>query len=108
MRLETPLSEIEIPKPLKTVIYRVIEQITEPLVQEDNAKQLHIQLRRTSDKIVLKVADGVSVAALDAAKQAERRQHFVSLLGQIDVTGGSGKTLPNSRGGTTLQAEWPA
>ncbi len=102
----TSLRDDEIPKPLETAIFRLVEDLTKYLALEDNARRLRIELGKTGDRILLEVEDDGSNTNLDTARQAERRLHMATLRERIKICGGSGDTRPNNLGGTTFQAEW--
>lgn len=103
----TTLNEVAIPKPLETDIFRLVEDLTKYLAQEENAHRLRIELGKTDDRILLEVADDGSIANLDAARQAERRLYLATLRERIQICGGSGDARPNNLGGMTLHADWP-
>ncbi len=102
------IGETEIPKPLKTALYRLVEDVTKFLVREKNVKHMRVEVGKVSNKIVLEVLDDGSAEGLDPTKQAQLNLYHAALKERISLSGGVGRTLPNAWGGTTLHAEWPA
>lgn len=104
----TSLAEDKIAVPLKTVLFRLIEDLTKYVARDDNSSRLRVTLGNTANQLVLEIAVDGRAANLDASKQDERRRKLITYKERIIISGGHSQTHSNSWGGTTLHAEWPA
>ena len=101
------IEETDIPKSLKIVVYRLVEEIVKYLVRESDSTWVRVRLAKASDRILLEVVENDAVAELDDRRRADRTLYLAALQERISLSGGSGFTLASARGGMTLRAEWP-
>lgn len=104
------LEEREVPEPLKTVIFRVLQEAFNNIAKHSRAQHVQIYLGRTDGGIELIVLDdGVGFDMNDALHPGEARRGLgiASIRERIELSGGSFH-LRSARGdGTTIRALWP-
>lgn len=104
---EIHVEERDIPKVLKVVIYRLVQEQLKYLVQSNRTVRVRLQLDRGNGVICLKMKDSVAEAELSDEQRRDRGLHLMSLKERITLSGGSEQSGFNAWGGTTLSAEWP-
>jgi signal transduction histidine kinase len=105
---EIRLTETDVPKPLKVVLYRAVQQMLQDCARESAATRVGLRLNRAANRITLDVEDDAALAALDAEGLAARDLYLMTLRERIGLSGGSVEFIaPNAWGGTTVHMEWP-
>lgn len=108
LRHEMRLREDEIPKPLKVVLFRVLQQMLEYLVRETEVTQVHIRLAWRGDMLRLEVRDDRDADWLGEHMSEDHKLFLMTLRERITLSGGSmDATAPNELNGTTVRVEWP-
>lgn len=109
LTLEQDMSvkEEDIPKPIKVVLYRSLQQILEPLLHKEGLLRLKVTLAKKENAICLEVKDNL-VERTVAAEEEYPRLNLATLSEFISLSGGEMDVIvPNDWGGTTVYVEWP-
>ena len=107
---ELQVQEAEIPGPLRTVIYRVLQEAMNNVAKHSRAKRVRLSLsKKRGGEIQLRVEDDGSGFDLQRALLEERTGHgfgLNSMRERTELSGGS-FSIESQRGrGTVLQASW--
>jgi len=107
---ELQIQEAEIPGPLRTVIYRVLQEAMNNVAKHSRAKRVRLSLsKKRAGEIQLRVEDDGSGFDLQRALLEERTGHgfgLNSMRERTELSGGS-FSIESQRGrGTVLQASW--
>lgn len=103
------LEEREVPEPLKTVIFRVLQEAFNNIAKHSRAQRVQLYLGRRDRGIELIVRDdGVGFDLNDAlpAGGARRGLGIASIRERIELSGGSFDIESTKGGGTTIRALW--
>ncbi len=107
---EINVREEHIPSPLKTTIFRILQEATANIVKHAAADQIRVALTRQGDLLELTVEDNGQ--GFDPAQSnSENRRHGLGLRSMRERTRLSGGTyvLESALGhGTRIHASWPA
>jgi len=107
---QVDIQEKDIPDPLKTVIYRVLQEAMHNIVKHSNADFVSISLKQTGDRIELLVRDNGRGFDLQEALSDENSRKGLGLSSMRERTElSSGHfTIESIKGrGTTIRASWP-
>jgi len=113
LRIETQinLKEDEIPKPLKTVIYRIVQETLHDIGHRAGADKARIYLRRLEGHITLAIDDNATayhpVSNPGAATGSGKLGDPASLVERTLLSGGSFSVDSNQQGGTITRSTWP-
>jgi signal transduction histidine kinase len=107
---EIGIEEIEIPGPLKTVIYRVIQEAMNNIAKHSNADSVSLSLRRLDEKLVLVLQDngrGFDQEKTDSQKSTGSGLGLSSMRERVELSLGS-FTVESAEGiGAIIRASWP-
>ena len=104
------ISESEIPKPLKIIIFRIVQDTLKGLVTEAEADKIKVALSRDENHMQLSITEnsrGYRVAGNDASFDAEAEQVLLAMKERTIFSGGEYKKVQNSDGTVSNVASWP-
>ena len=111
VRIEREIAarEAEVPKHLKLVIFRILEELLANVAQHANATRVHVTLARDGDELHLSVqddGDGFDAALLGSAVQSTRGIGLRSIRERLESTNGHFvlESMPNK--GARVGASW--
>jgi PAS domain S-box-containing protein len=101
------VGEEEIAVPVKTAIYRIVQEAFNNVVTHSGARRVALALRRRGGQIELQVQD--DGAGFDAAARAEERSGLglATMRERAEVTGGRFALRSEKGRGTTVSVIWP-
>jgi signal transduction histidine kinase len=105
--LEVP--ELEVPEPIKTAIYRIVQEAMNNVAKHSKAGLVRIGLRRNGESLELAIQDhGVGFdPKLARASESGRGVGLSSMRERTELSGGA-FTIESTTGfGTTVRALWP-
>ena len=105
------LQESEVSAPLKTVIYRVIQEALNNIAKHSRADRVHLSLSKLDGKIELAIKDnGVGFVLEDALSIESPRRGFglSGMRERVELSGGVFWIESRKGSGTTVQASWSA
>ena len=107
---EIDLEEGEVPDPLKTVIYRVMQEALNNIAKHSKAEVVRLALRKRKGRIELMIEDngaGFDSQAMLSVKSPVNGFGLSSMRERTELSGGV-FAIDSSMGvGTTIQASWP-
>lgn len=109
---EVTLQEIEMPAPLKIVVYRIVESVFRNIERYEHTDKISLDLHRNNDVITLEMdstaRDSAYVACADGRSEFELQMRFAEARERATLSGGLFSAMRNRAGGMTLRAAWPA
>jgi signal transduction histidine kinase len=105
------LQESEVSAPLKTVIYRVIQEALNNIAKHSRADRVHLSLSKLDGKIELAIKDnGVGFVLEDVLSIESARRGFglSGMRERVELSGGAFWIESRKGSGTTVQASWSA
>ena len=111
IKIETDLGiqENEVPAPLKTVIYRVLQEAMNNIAKHSQATRVRLSLGQKEGRVYLRVEDNGSGFDLRQVRSEERPGRgfgLTSMRERTELSGGSFSIESIEGRGTTLQASW--
>ena len=111
-RLETTVDvmEDEIPAPLKTAIYRIIQEAVNNIVKHSGARGIWLTIRSIGQHIELRIADngnGFDPAKFSVPDESARGLGLASMRERAEATGGRLRFESKEGRGTAVIATWP-
>lgn len=104
---DTRIAEDEIPKPLKVVLFRLIQQMLQFIARHTSANRVRLSLGKSAGLIHLEIMDDCPLGAENASRRNDRQVHLLTLQERIGLAGGNVEiTAPNAWNGTTVCASW--
>jgi signal transduction histidine kinase len=103
--------EDEIAVPVKTAIYRVVQEAFNNVVSHSRARTVVLVLRRVGSQIELRIEDdgaGFQPGAFTVADETGRGLGLASMRERAEVTGGRFSLESQSGRGTTVRVMWPS
>jgi len=101
---EIDIQEHEIPQPLKTVIYRVVQEALNNIAKHSKADRVSLSLRKLEGQIVLVIADNGT--GFDP-KIITKGFGLASMKERTELAGGNFSMESTPGFGTRVQAMWP-
>lgn len=104
------IAEDDVPEPLKTVIYRILQEALNNIAKHAKAQYARIQLRKTDSVIEFVVQDngvGFDLDSLTRRDGTERGSGITGMRERAEFSGGTFLIRPNSETGTTIRTAWP-
>jgi len=104
------IEEGEIPKPLKIIIYRVIQEAMNNITKHSQADFVCLSLRKLDDKLELALQDngrGFDQEKAHSQKSASRGLGLSSMRERVELSRGSFAIESSEGKGTTIRASWP-
>jgi signal transduction histidine kinase len=111
LRIEKQINieENELPDPLKTVIYRVLQEAMNNIAKHSKADLVALSLRKTDNSIELVIADngrGFDLEKAISVENAKRGLGLSSMKERTELSGGAFSIKPIKGKGTTIRASW--
>jgi signal transduction histidine kinase len=104
------IQEEDVPDPLKTIIYRLMQETLNNIAKHSEADLVLLSLRKADGTIDLAIKDNGSGFDLDdvlSVESAKRGLGLASMKERTELSGGS-FSVESARGkGTTVRASWP-
>ena len=98
------LQEIDVPKHLRVVIFRVLQEALNNFIKHSQGDQVYVSLKKKGDGIKLLIEDNGIGFNPEDSKNGLRLD---SMRGRVELSGGIFK-IESARGkGTTIRATWP-
>ena len=113
VRLETTVDamEDEIAAPLKTAIYRIIQEATNNVVTHSGARNIWLTMRSVGQHIELRIADdgsGFNPGKFSVPDENARGLGLASMRERAEATGGRLRIESQDGRGTAVVATWPS
>lgn len=113
LRIETQINvkEDEIPKSLKTVIYRIVQETLQQIGDREQADNVRIYLRALDHYLTLAIDDNATAyhptQAVGPSPLLGKLGDPTSLVERTLLSGGTYSVDSNQQGGTVTRATWP-
>jgi PAS domain S-box-containing protein len=107
---EIDLQESEVSTPLKTVIYRVMQEALNNIAKHSKADLVYLSLRKKKNKIELTIKDtgmGFDLEEILSPERFKRGLGLNSMRERTELSGGTFVIESTAGKGTTIRAEWP-
>jgi len=107
---EIDLQESEVSTPLKTVIYRVMQEALNNIAKHSKADLVYLSLRKKENKIELTIKDtgmGFDLEEILSPERSKRGLGLNSMRERTELSGGTFVIESTAGKGTTIRAEWP-
>jgi len=104
------IEENEVPDPLKTIIYRVMQEALSNIAKHSKADRVLLSLEKAGGLIKLTIADngiGLGMAEKPFPGGSERGIGLSSMKERVELSGGTFTIEPATGGGTLIRAAWP-
>jgi PAS domain S-box-containing protein len=111
LEVQIDLQEDEIAVPVKTAIYRIVQEAFNNVVSHSGARSVRLALRRAGGQIELRIQDdgaGFDTAAFGATDESGRGLGLASMRERGEVTGGRFSLHSARAQGTTVCVSWPS
>lgn len=105
------LEESDVPKELKTVIFRVFQEALNNIAKHSQAGSIRFHLKKEDDTIRMIVVDdgsGFNVEAALSRRDSKKGFGLTSMRERTELSGGTFSIESVEGGGTTITAVWPA
>ena len=103
------IQEGDIPSPLKTVIYRILQEAFNNVTKHSRADLIRLTLEKYGNRIGLKVQDngeGFDLAKIISLKPSQRGFGLASMRERAELSGAAFDILSTVGEGTVIRAEW--
>jgi len=104
------IQENDMPNPVKTVIYRIMQEALNNISKHSKANLVNLTLQKDEDRIEFIIQDhgqGFDLNAVYSLKSSERGLGLAGMKERTFLSGGS-FSIESTRGkGTTIRASWP-
>jgi PAS domain S-box-containing protein len=103
------VEEDEVPPPLKTVIYRVLQEAMNNVAKHSQATKILLSLRKVDDCLELVIQDngvGVELDRIISRKSEKYGFGLSSMRERTELSGGFFSVQSGKGKGTTIQASW--
>jgi PAS domain S-box-containing protein len=107
---EIGLDEENVPAPLKTVIYRILQESMNNIAKHSRADTVRLGLGMRDGRIEFTVRDngqGFPVEEILSPENTERGLGLTGMRERAELTGGTFSIESSPSGGTNLRASWP-
>ena len=104
------IQETDVPDPLKTTIYRILQEAMHNIVKHSNADLVSIRLGRTGEGIELLVRDngrGFNLEETLSSENSRKGLGLTSMRERTELSSGHFTIESTLGGGTTIRASWP-
>ncbi|NIS59244.1 MAG: hypothetical protein GTO13_00595 [Proteobacteria bacterium] len=104
------IKEDEVPDPLKTIIYRVLQEALNNVTKHSEADLVHLSLSKTRNRIEMAVKDnglGFNLEKALSVKSSRGGLGLSSMKERTELSGGSFAIQSVKGAGTTVRASWP-
>jgi len=104
------IEEHQVPGPLKTVIFRVLQEGLNNIAKHSQAKMVMLLLRKTGQGVQLIVRDngqGFDLSKVQSPNGTAQGLGLTNMGERTELSGGSFKIESTQGKGTTIRASWP-
>ena len=104
------ISESDIPKPLKTIIFRIVQDTLKGLATETEADKIKVTLSRAANSLQLSITENAysyRTAGNDASYDGEADATLLPMKERAILSGGEYEKVLNGDGSTSNVARWP-
>ncbi len=104
------IQEDDVPDPLKTIIYRVLQEALNNVAKHSGADLVRLSLRRANGEIKLTIEDnglGFDLEDVLSVESSKRGIGVSSMKERIELSGGSFAIESAPGAGTTIRGAWP-
>jgi signal transduction histidine kinase len=104
------IAEDQVPEPLKTVIYRIVQEAMNNVAKHAKAQRAQIGLRNADSIIELIVQDdggGFDMDSLTKRSGLDKGSGLGSMRERAESSGGTFEIMSDRKVGTTIQVSWP-
>jgi signal transduction histidine kinase len=104
------VQETDIPKPLKIVIYRVIQEAFNNIAKHSRTNRILLRLKKESRGLLLEVKDygqGFDLQAIIRSGSVPPGLGISSMRERVEGSGGTFTIRSVEKNGTSIQARWP-
>ena len=111
IKREIEIQENDIPSPLKTVIYRILQEALNNVAKHSRANRVHLALQKQHDGVELMVRDngaGFDLAETISLQPSRRGFGLASMRERAQLSGGGFKIQSTLGEGTTIRVRWKA
>jgi signal transduction histidine kinase len=109
---EIAVHEIDVPSPLKIVIYRIVESAFTNIARHDNTDQIELALRLDDGAITLTIddtsRDSRYAGTAERDTGSDLQSSFAEAQERTTLSGGSFTIARSKSGGVALHASWAA
>lgn len=96
-----------LPDHLKTIVYRIVQELLEHLVRQGQASALHVALTEDREQIALVVGDGGQPYRSDGQPRLSDEAAIAAARERALLSGGTFAVETTPWGATTMRASWP-
>jgi PAS domain S-box-containing protein len=110
IEMEIDVQENEVPPPLKTVIYRVLQEALNNVAKHSNATLVRFSLKRNGERIELLIGDNGAGFAAEEVLTTEGFKKGFGLSGmreRTELSNGTFRVDSRKGSGTTIKSSWP-
>ena len=112
IQLDTHIDIVEedVSAPLKTAIYRIMQEALNNVVKHAKAERVHVRLQKADSVIELRVQDDGTGFDLDSVVQRNGSQKRFGIMGmreRAEFSGGTFFIMSNNGTGTVIRTSWP-
>ena len=103
------IHENDIPSPLKTVIYRILQEALNNVAKHSQADLVQLSLQKTDNEVALSVHDngsGFDLTEAISLTPASRGFGLASMRERAELSGGKFSIKSSAGNGTTIWARW--
>ena len=103
------IQEDEVPDPLKTIIYRVLQEAFNNIAKHSKADLVRLSLRKTDGMIALAAEDnglGFNLEDVLSVESSKRGLGLASMKERTELSGGSFSIVSTRGKGTIIRATW--
>ena len=107
---KTPIQENDVANPVKTAIYRIMQEALNNVSKYSKANLVNLTLQKEEDKIELTIQDhgqGFDLNAVFSLRSSERGLGLAGMRERALLSGGSFSIESTQGIGTTIRASWP-
>lgn len=104
------ISESEVPEPLKTPLYRIMQEALNNIAKHSGAEAVYLTLRKTSGGIELTIQDngrGFQIEGVLSSEKYRQGLGLGSMRDRAELSGGSLRIESSPGKGTVVRASWP-
>lgn len=108
---EIGLLEKDVPGPLKTTLYRILQEAMNNIAKHAQADRINVALLKIDHRIELRIRDngvGFDMAEVGARRGAEKGFGLVGMQDRVSLSAGTFEIESALERGTTIRVSWPA
>jgi signal transduction histidine kinase len=104
------IQEDDVPGPLKTIIYRVMQEALNNIAKHSRADRVRVSLKKANGTIELAIEDnglGFDLKDVLSVESSKRGFGISSMKERVELSGGSFVLASIKGAGTTIRSSWP-